>query len=244
MSSLENPAFEESDKVVSLSLFGTKKKYLNGAAKLIESVNRHLPGWKTVFFVGNSVPEDFRKQIESMESRIISVHEPESLAATSWRFRIDELGNPGWVLFRDSDSLVSSREASAVNQWVASGLTAHIIRDHPFHSAPIMAGLWGIRPASTKWFVEELKTYTFLDEYGTDQSFLAEKVYPRLAKFSLIHASYHRHEGSGQLTEFDVGHSRFGTFCGEGVTSPILERLYARFRRLIDPKECNCRTQS
>jgi hypothetical protein len=242
MTIVKSRAFEELDKVVSVSLFGTKSKYLRGAEKLVESVGRHLPGWRIVFFVGNSVPEDIRKKIQSQGARIVPVREPEGLAAAAWRFRVDELGNPDCVLFRDSDSLVSRREASAVNQWVASGSIAHIIRDHPFHSAPILAGLWGLRPSLAKWFGEELKTYRFLDVYGSDQSFLAEKVYPKLAKSSVIHASYHRHESSIAISEFEIGHSRLGPFCGEGVTSPILERLYARFRRLIDPKDCKCRT--
>jgi len=228
-------------KIVSVSLFGESARYLNGALKLAASVQNNLPEWGLVFFVGNSVPAEIKDSLSAINATLVPIDEPEDLSAAAWRFRIWELGNPDWVIFRDSDSIVSTREAEAVNQWIDSGASAHIIRDHPFHSSKIMAGLWGLRPVGMDWFANEVRGYIFSDTYGSDQEFLATQVYPRLVDSSLVHASFHRHEPLSQMAEFTKGASRIGTFCGESVTSSLLIRTYARLRRLVGRKACDCK---
>jgi hypothetical protein len=226
--------------VVSLSLFGYDNKYLIGAERLLKSVSQNLPAWQTVFFVGNSVPLSTCRALEKNGARLIVVNEPENLSATAWRFRIRELGTPERIIFRDSDSIVSRREAAAIGEWLSSGLSAHIIRDHPLHFAPIMAGLWGFKPALFPWFGAEVQDFKFLDKYGSDQDFLAQRVYPRIIDSALVHASFHRHEEKANFGEFKIGSSRLGNFCGESVTSSFLDRSYARALRLTHPKGCKC----
>ena len=232
--------FTKNEKVISVSLFGSRKKYLIGSIRLADSVARSLHTWNLVFYLGQSVPLNHEKILASKGATIIRVGEPENLSASAWRFRAANLGEPGWVLFRDADSIVSRREASAIRQWVNSGLTGHIIRDHPFHFSPIMAGLWGLRPASAEWFQHDLENYVFSEHYGSDQEFLAEKVYPRIVQHSLIHASFHHHETKGQRGLFEIGNSRWGTFCGESVTSNVVIRTYARLHRLFSSRVCKC----
>jgi len=225
---------------VSVTIFGSMPKYVNGASRLIRSVQRNMPDWSTVCFIGASVPENAIFDLASLGARIIPVMETEDLTAMSWRFRMDQLENPEWVIFRDADSVVSLREADAVRSWVESGLDAHIIRDHPFHSSPMMGGLWGLRGRRAEWFLHELRSYEFSPEYGSDQAFLASRVYPKIVDSAVIHASFHRHEKSAQLKRFEVGSDRVGSFCGESATSPIVVRVFARIKRLISRKSCNC----
>jgi hypothetical protein len=231
---------DKSNKVISLSLFGTKKKYTLGSLNFVASAKKYLPEWKIVFFLGRSVSETHLRRLELLGVTVIRVEESEDLSASSWRFRIRLLGNPSWIIFRDADSVVTRREARAVEQWVNSERTAHIIRDHPFHSAPILAGLWGIRPTATDWFMKEVEKYPFSDTYGSDQDFLAKIVYPKIVDSCLVHASFHTHEDKALLGTFQAGHSRIGSFCGESVTSGFFTRGYARLRRLIDSKACTC----
>ena len=227
-------------KVVSVSLFGNKDKYLRGADKLAASIQKNLPEWKLVFFVGNSVPLRIKASLAARNATLVMVDEPENLSAAAWRFRVEELGNPDWVIFRDSDSIVSTREAEAISQWVDSGKASHIIRDHPFHSSKILAGLWGLRPKEADWFAREVRDYDFLDIYGSDQDFLASRVYPKISKTSLVHASFHRHEHLSQIADFKIGSSRIGPFCGESITENLIIRSYARLRRLVAKKACKC----
>jgi len=228
-------------KVVSVSLFGKNVKYLQGAEFLMRSISENLPDWKATFFVGNSVPSSTLNHLEAAGARLIHVNEKESLASTAWRFRVDQLGDPKWVVFRDADSLVTRRDASAITQWVKSGLSAHIIRDHPFHKAKILAGLWGLQPMKESWFQDEVMGFRFEDSYGSDQDFLAEVVYPRIASSALIHASFHKHENTKHCADFLVGSTRVGGFCGESVTERLLVRTYARLHRLLDSTSCRCK---
>ena len=225
---------------MSVSLFGSNKKYLAGAKKLAKSVLKNLPGWKIVFFVGDSVPMKYLESLEATGAILLRVRGKEDLRSTAWRFHLNKLSNPEWVIFRDSDSVISKREASAVSDWVGSGLDAHIIRDHPFHTSKILAGLWGIRPAAFPWFQGEVENYNFEDFYGSDQSFLNTRVYPRIISRSMVHASFHRHDSDGISAEFRIGSSRLGQFCGESVTENLIVRTYARFRRLVDSRTCSC----
>lgn len=40
---------------------------------------------------------------------------------------------------------ISSREAAAVEQWLATNKTFHVMRDHPQHDTTILGGMWGAR---------------------------------------------------------------------------------------------------
>jgi hypothetical protein len=228
---------------VSVSLFGSRRKYLSGAEKLIRSISKNLPDWEVVFFTGKTVPEWTIQRLAELGARIVHINDKEDLSATAWRFRISHFSYANCVIFRDSDSIISLREAKAIKQWLDSGLGAHIIRDHPFHSSKILAGLWGLRPDSAPWFETEVNAFNFENTYGSDQDFLAKYVYPKILSSCLIHASFHKHEHSSTQAKFESGSSRFGKFCGESVTENILIRAYARFRRLVDSKLCECNRQ-
>jgi hypothetical protein len=230
----------KSRKAVSVCLFGNDKKYVEGATRLSKSVRNNLPGWNIYCFVGKSVSHQSRTQLENLGVRLIDVYETEDLSAMAWRFRIDRLESPDWVIFRDTDSIISKREAEAIETWVESGLAFHVIRDHPFHSVSILGGLWGIRFSESEWFLGELRKHKFDPRYGADQEFLSSRIYPKALNSLIVHASFHRHETAGATRKFRRGSDRFGKFCGESVTSPFLVRLNARLQRLLSSKECKC----
>ena len=49
------------------------------------------------------------------------------------------------ALFRDLDSRPSHREMEAVSEWLLSKHVLHVMRDHPGHDMPILAGMWGMK---------------------------------------------------------------------------------------------------
>ena len=59
------------------------------------------------------------------------------------------------MISRDLDSLFSSREVSAVTEWLESSFDLHVMRDHPWHGVPMMGGTWGTKLDSpdirSKW---------------------------------------------------------------------------------------------
>jgi hypothetical protein len=104
---------------------------------------------------------------------------------------------------RDSDAFLIKREVDAVKEWFTSGKYGHIMRDHPWHSVPILGGAWGIynarnRQKSEKIF-DSIKNPAIAElfhvkgqpmEKGNDQHFLGLHVYPVMKNDKIVHDSY------------------------------------------------------
>ena len=100
---------------------------------------------------------------------------------------------------RDLDSVIQQREVDAVNEWLKSSKSFHVMRDHPYHFFEMLGGMWGV-----KQFAEEKKaamislyhaansTDLWSDEtkWGPDQIFLKKYIWPWARKNSLSHDSY------------------------------------------------------
>ncbi|XP_046638270.1 uncharacterized protein LOC124316393 [Daphnia pulicaria] len=57
---------------------------------------------------------------------------------------------------RDVDSIIWPREVDAVAEWLKSNYTFHVMRDHPFHGAIILAGMWGAKLDQRRDLIEGL----------------------------------------------------------------------------------------
>jgi hypothetical protein len=69
---------------------------------------------------------------------------PEDQTSTFWRFSsFSSYPDYDYYLIRDTDSRLCPREIAATNQWIQSGRDYHLMRDHPYHNVPVLAGLWG-----------------------------------------------------------------------------------------------------
>lgn len=55
-----------------------------------------------------------------------------------WRFSIAGDESVDRYVIRDVDSRLNTRERLAVQDWIESGFPLHVMRDHPYHVAPIM----------------------------------------------------------------------------------------------------------
>ena len=104
------------------------------------------------------------------------------------------------LLNRDLDSRVSEREVAAVQEWLNSDKEFHVMRDHPQHIDPILAGLWGTKLTSQmvrkNWWTSLSKFFTDAtfdvsnDSYGLDQVFLPLHVWTWAESFAMQHDSY------------------------------------------------------
>jgi hypothetical protein len=105
-------------------------------------------------------------------------------------------------LSRDLDSRVSAREADAVSEFLASGASVHVMRDHPAHTAVIMGGMWGARlsgetggtrhrfqQAFAKMFKNAV-AYVSRLKGGWDQVALQRYVWPWAKRQTFAHDSY------------------------------------------------------
>ena len=50
-----------------------------------------------------------------------------------------------YVMVRDLDGAIGSREVAAVKDWLHSDMDLHVMRDHPAHKRQLMGGMWGTK---------------------------------------------------------------------------------------------------
>ena len=83
---------------------------------------------------------------------------------------------------RDLDSISSDREYAAVQEWLNSNASIHVMRDHPRHVVPMVGSAWGTKlfkeSIRTKWTkswqngLEDNIMYIANHLWGPDQEFL------------------------------------------------------------------------
>lgn len=178
--------------VVSFSLWGNKLEYMDGAVLALESAVKYYPGWEYRFYVREDVASDVVTKLESRGAKIVRDVYTQAYSGMALRFL--PAGDPSVDVFlcRDADSLITKREQTAVFEWLNSRANFHIMRDHPTHILPIMGGLWGCRGGILRDIAELTVRYNSFHKYGSDQKFLAKKIYPRICKNAFIHSSFTR----------------------------------------------------
>lgn len=134
--------------VISMSLWGDTPMYTVGAIRNAQ-MNPHIfgPDWITRIYVGKDVPNSVCEILLSLpQTECIPLPEEDpDWNGMFWRFWAISDPDVDVVIFRDTDSRPSTRDSAAVKEWMDSGKTIHIMRDHPYHTEPIMGGMWGCR---------------------------------------------------------------------------------------------------
>lgn len=136
-------------KVLSFALWGTDRKYTNGAIGNVELARKHYPGWECWFWVAQDNPPPSQVLLSLMAvgaTLKLCGGDPEKFGLF---WRMEAAFNPAVEIFhvRDTDSRIGARERAAVAEWEESSVPIHTMRDHTRHTAPIMGGLWGARVA-------------------------------------------------------------------------------------------------
>ncbi len=134
-------------KVISFSLWGNNPLYTVGAIKNADLAPQIYPGWICRFYKDATVPSEI---IENLAGRdyveIVSMDKPsDDFLGSFWRFLAISDRDVEITIIRDADSRLNWREKAAVDEWLASGLPFHLMRDHPWHKSEIMAGMWGVK---------------------------------------------------------------------------------------------------
>lgn len=178
--------------IVSFTLFGNNPIYTVGALKNIELCAKYYPDFTPRFYLGGSVDQQIRTDLEQAGAELVDMAgKAENQTSTLWRFYV--LAEPQWthMMFRDTDSRPYEREAEAVYDWIESGKDFHIMRDHPEHGMPILAGLWECTQAGAARVSHALNTIPHqMDYYQTDQVWLANYVYPTAKESSVVHDEF------------------------------------------------------
>ena len=177
-------------RVISFTLFGPDPMYSTGAIANAALAARYYPGWVCRFHVGDSVDRAAIAELAGMGNTEVVLHtgETEDYSALFWRFTGLDDETVGVWLFRDCDSRIGLREVSAVKAWSVTDAQFHVMRDHPAHVLPVMAGMWGARGEGARKLASLLPEHPPSEHSMVDQVWLRDVAYPVMAPSLHVHA--------------------------------------------------------
>jgi hypothetical protein len=179
-------------KIISFCLWGQELKYTIGALKNADLAKKYYPDWICRFHCDETVPEEIINNLINKENCEIKMFSK----SNNWKFtlsRLLPLDDPSVkiVIFRDTDSRISEREVSAVQEWLKKDKSCHIMRDHPYHGGfPILAGMFGLKNNIKFNIIENIKNFKCQEQYHYDQIFINEFIYPFIKNDYLIHDEF------------------------------------------------------
>jgi len=183
-------------KYLSFSLWGDKPIYNVGAIRNAELWKTIYWDWQMVVYYDNTVPKETIDKLNELDVLTFDMTE-KKLYGMFWRFFAVNLPNSEYSIFRDTDSRITMRERLAVDEWVNSNKTLHVMRDHPAHYIPfgndrlgILGGMWGIKSKKIDLvgMIESFAKDKNLT-YGSDQTFLRE-IYSTFEKDRTTHDNF------------------------------------------------------
>lgn len=181
-------------KIISFSLWGNNPMYNNGAIANSKIAFKLLPDWICRFYVGSNTDQQTIHQLEKLSNvQVIDMKTEATMKSMVWRFLPCGEKDISVVLSRDADCRICPREVEAIDMWLNSNKDFHIVRDHPYHNAPILGGLWGARNQILKDIFELLENFEKSgapDVKQYDQTFLRELVFNRIKDQSFINDEF------------------------------------------------------
>lgn len=182
-------------------------------------LNQRFPEALVQIYVANDVPSDILEQLKEISTvRLVSVeHKPDARNMFD-RFQSIDEPDCSIMFVRDADSRPHARDIACIEDFLESDKGLHIIRDHYWHSTPLLGGLWGIRKSALS---EKMATMIGRWLEGKtdfpkqiDQMFLADTIYPLLKTNAMVHDRFAYYETGSALTPFRV-EIKDRLFCGQ-----------------------------
>lgn len=206
-------------KVISYSLWGNKPVYNIGAIENARTAPAWYPGFECWFYV--HVPSVPNATIAALQAtpgtKVLRMEgDLDTCKPMMWRFEAIDSPDVSVMLSRDTDSRFLLREKMAVEHWLGTTKTFHIMRDHPHHQFCILGGMFGTRKiADLPNWSAEMEKVTQREQRNYDQDFLRDSIYPRIKNDCMIHASFNKYEDS--CLDFPIPYDANFRFVGEYI---------------------------
>lgn len=215
-------------RIIAVSLYGDEPRYLIPALQLPIDAKLYYPDWEVVYFVDRSVTPNVLSELKSRGVLLRFMDDSGESNGMFWRFRA--VGEPGAerVIFRDADSLLTEREAEAVEQWISTGKALHILRDHPFHHYKVLAGMFGVKVSETTRTLATLRSES--NAYAEDINALVEKLLPNIPA-SEMHVNDSLFDFNDNPTPFPS--RTLLSYVGEVAIQPKVKKFWLRAVRAI-----------
>lgn len=204
-------------KVISFSLWGNDSKYTIGAIKNAELAKKFYPDFECWFYIHkDTVPQNIIDELQKKQNvKIIFKEGNITHRGRLWRY--EPMCDPSIeiMLSRDTDTRILEREVIAVNEWIDSGKTFHIMRDHPGHSFKVQAGMFGTKKIANFDWKYMLDNYVIRNPIFYDQEIMEDYIYPLIINDCVIHASFHTVEPHAK--PFPIPYDDENRFVGECI---------------------------
>ena len=211
-------------KVISFCLWGNEKRYTIGLFKNIELAKLYYPDWRCLVYIHTSaIDKDMIDNLEKYDNVSIILKSDENIRQRRfmlWRFEpIVLYPAVGYFISRDIDTRIQPREVLAVDEWLESGKSLHIMRDHPQHYPKILGGMYGIKCEGIynlqKDWIETIEDfYVKNGEHTDDQFFLYTHIYEKInSDKRIIHDEIKRYEGD-ECKQFPIKYEQNWNFVG------------------------------
>jgi len=176
--------------IISFSLYGHAPLYCEGALRNVVLAKSVYPGWPCRFYIDDTVPVRYVNVLERRGAQI--VHVAKSLGpmyGRYWRFWPAADPTTDRFIVRDADSRLNLREKAAVDEWIRSGKSFHVTRDHPQHGVRILGGMWGGVRGKLPDIAALIDRWGLFARQGENQQFMSEVVHPHMGRDYLCHDS-------------------------------------------------------
>ncbi len=180
-------------RIVSYSLFGDGEDYYEGALANCALVREIYPGWTCRIYISDRLPNSVGDRLAATGAEVVVMEQKASYDGLFWRFLPAADNEVDAFVVRDADARLSKREKAAVDEWIASGKSLHIIRDHPVQKRLIPAGLWGCRGNAIPDMQDLLQKFgeaNGFDNRAGDADFLEQCVYLRFPGDTHLHSAF------------------------------------------------------
>lgn len=183
--------------VWSYSLFGSNKEvYYNPMLeniRIAKENNVKIIISTTDLYV-DEVKQYFASYLENLHIEVYPSHTYAG-SETVLRFLSVDVIEADFYFIKDSDSIVTERELYIMNHWMLLvNDDFMIIRDNPVHVSLIMAGMFGFKNCVRNELLKSCRDIFTLGKqklnYGYDQRWLAEKIYPIIRKNTQVYSSF------------------------------------------------------
>jgi len=157
------------------------------------------------------------------------------------RFLVPLYVDSDFYFYKDSDSLVIDKELVIMKHWMSSiNPVCMIIRDHPQHVSPILAGMFALSRSQALSVASNAKTYfknskNVGNEYSYDQDWLMDRVYPKIRKSAIVYSSYFFYVGE---TVHRIGRSSYGDLHigAQSINSKYSENKFDFYKSVYGDK--------
>lgn len=182
-------------KVITFCVFGDNPIYKIGAIKNAELAQKIYPDWICRFYIFSEC-FDLKKDLDQYKNvETILIDKKGGFYSTLYRFLPLEEDEISYFISRDTDSRLCVREKEAVDFWINSNKSFHIMKDHPYHYTPefpILAGMWGAKGGIIKNIKNYIKNFceNQNDTKGIDQRLLYDFYHTYVKSDYIIHESH------------------------------------------------------